>query len=105
MIETDLYFGQTRPDGSMITAQEWNQFKETHICRIFKEGSSTFSVVGNWFDPDAKKLITEPSYMVSHLHKKSELISKQIDSLRTLYKTLFQQQSVLRVDRKVKASF
>jgi hypothetical protein len=32
-------------------------------------------------------------------------MSQQIDSLRNLYKSMFQQQSVLRVDKKVKVSF
>jgi hypothetical protein len=43
--------------------------------------------------------------MVSYNYKKSPAISKQIDSLRAWYKNLFNQQSVLRVDKKVKAQF
>lgn len=63
-IETSLYFGQTRPDGTMITEKEWNDFKEKHVSRVFKEGSSAISVVGSWYDSAAHKLITEPTYMV-----------------------------------------
>jgi hypothetical protein len=37
MIETDLYFGQSRPDGSMITEMEWKNFKENQIDRILKK--------------------------------------------------------------------
>jgi hypothetical protein len=105
MIKTDLYFGQSRPDGSMITKAEWDNFSETQIARVFKEGSTTTAVTGSWYDPVSHKLITEPTYIVSHIHKKSPLISKQIDSLRNFYKSKFQQQSVLRVDEKLKASF
>jgi hypothetical protein len=105
MIETDLYFGQSRPDGSMITENEWNNFKQSHVSRIYKEGSTTFSAKGSWLDPDTHKLISEPTYVVSYLHKRSSLVSKQIDSLRYIYKSIFQQQSVLRVDRKVRAGF
>ncbi len=89
----------------MVTESEWNQFKENYISKVFKEGSSVINVTGNWFDPDSRKLITEPTYQVVYTYKKSNGISKQIDSLRYWYKTLFQQQSVLRVDKKVKASF
>jgi hypothetical protein len=105
MMETNLYFGQSKPSGEMITQKEWDQFKETYISKVFKEGSTVVNVSGNWFDPDSKKLITEPTYKVIYFYKKSQDISRQIDSLRYWYKTLFQQQSVLRVDRKVKASF
>ena len=105
MIETDLYFGQSKPDGSMITEAEWTSFKETRINKVFTEGNTIISVTGNWFDPVSHKLITEPTYVVVYDYKKSSRISQQIDSLRYWYKTMFQQQSVLRVDKKVKASF
>ncbi|HEV7780679.1 MAG TPA: DUF3574 domain-containing protein [Chitinophagaceae bacterium] len=105
MMETNLYFGQSKPSGEMVTETEWNQFKENYISKVFKEGSTVINVSGNWYDPDNHKLITEPTYKVIYFYKPSEKISRQIDSLRYWYKTLFQQQSVLRVDRKVKASF
>ena len=105
MIETDLYFGQSKPSGGSVTESEWNDFKEKYISKVFKEGSTVINVTGNWYDPDAHKLITEPTYKVIYFYKKSGDVSKQIDSLRYWYKTLFQQQSILRVDKKVKASF
>ena len=105
MIQTDLYFGQSKPDGSMITKAEWDDFHETQIARIFKEGSTTTTVTGNWKDPVSHKLITEPTYVVTYYHKKSPQVSKQIDSLRNIYKNKFQQQSVLRVDKRSKVSF
>jgi hypothetical protein len=89
----------------MITETEWNHFREAHILRIFKEGSTTITATGSWFDPDTKKLISEPTYVVSYFHKRSPKISKQIDSLRNIYKTMFEQQSILRVDKKVQATF
>ncbi len=105
MIETSLYFGQSKPGGGSVTTNEWNRFKEDHINRVFREGSTVINVSGNWYDPEAKKLITEPTFQVIYYYKKSPVISKKIDSLRQRYKELFQQQSVLRVDKKVIASF
>ena len=105
MVETDLYFAQTRPDGSMITEIEWKNFRENQIAKIFKEGCTVIKGSGNWYDPVSHKLITEPTYVVVYYYKKSSQISQQIDSLRYWYKNMFQQQSVLRVDKKVKATF
>jgi hypothetical protein len=105
MIETNLYFAQSRPDGSMITENDWKNFKENYIDKAFSKGSSTIKVQGNWRDPETHKLVTEPSYLVIHEYKKSSQMSAQIDSLRYWYKKMFQQQSVLRVDKKVKVSF
>jgi len=105
MIETNLYFGQSIPSGGMVTETEWKQFKENYINKVFKEGNTVINATGSWFDPDNHKMITEPAYLVIYDYKPSTHISKQIDSLRYWYKKLFQQQSVLRVDKKVKLSF
>ena len=105
MIQTDLYFGLSKPDGGMVTEEEWQSFKENEIARVFKEGSTVLDGVGNWHDSNRNKLITEPTYVVTYFHKKTPQLSNQIDSLRYRYKILFQQQSVLRVDKKVKATF
>ena len=105
MTETNLYFGQSKPAGGQITEAEWNQFKEKYISNVFKEGSTIVNVTGNWYDSQQHKLISEPAYQVIYLYKWNKQLSMQIDSLRSWYRTLFQQQSVLRVDKKVKASF
>ncbi len=105
MMETNLYFGQSKPDGDTITANEWKNFRENQIGSVFKEGATVFNGTGNWYDPATQKLTTEPTYIVVYFYKNSPQISKQIDSLRYWYKTMFNQQSVLRVDKKVKAVF
>ena len=105
LVETSLYFGQSKPGGGMVTEAEWNQFKENYVSKVFKEGSTVVNVAGNWYSTDLHHLITEPTFVVIYFHKKSLFLSRQIDSLRNSYKTLFQQQSVLRVDKKVNASF
>lgn len=105
MIQTDLYFGQSRPDGTLITDAEWQSFKTHQISKVFNEGSTTISATGNWYDPERHQLITEPTYVVVYHYKKSSKKSAQIDSLINVYKVMFKQQSVLRVDKKVKARF
>lgn len=105
LTETNLYFGQTKPNGGVVSEKEWADFRQQYISRVFKEGSSVMSLSGNWYDTAAQKLITEPTYMVSYYYKYSPELSAQVDSLRYWYKNIFQQQSVLRVDRTVKASF
>jgi hypothetical protein len=105
MIETNLYFGQSKPDGGRITEEEWRSFRENRIAPVFKEGSTVINAMGNWYDPVNRKLITEPTYIVVYFHKNSPQLSKQIDSIRYWYKIMFQQQSILRVDKKVTTDF
>jgi hypothetical protein len=103
MVETTLYFGGSKPDGSLVTDKEWNAFVEKFVSRVFAEGSTIIAANGNWYDTAQHRLVTEPSYIVTAVNKKSSGLSQKIDSLRYWYKTLCQQQSVLRVDKKVKA--
>jgi hypothetical protein len=105
MTGTDLYFGQSTPDGGRVTENEWRDFKENKIAGIFKDGCTVLSGTGNWYDSASHQSVTEPAYVVVYLYKNSGQISKQIDSLRNWYKIRFRQQSVLRVDKKVKAFF
>jgi hypothetical protein len=105
MVETSLYFGQSKPDGGMISTAEWDRFKKDYVSKVFKEGSTVIPVAGNWYDTTQRQLISEPTFVVVYFHKRSPQLSKQIDSLRYWYKELFQQQSVLRVDKKVNADF
>lgn len=105
MVETDLYFGLSKPDGGKMSEQEWSNFRDNQICQIFKEGNTVIDATGSWLDTQTKRSITEPTRIVIYLHKNTGQVSRQIDSLRQLYKTIFKQQSVLRVDKKIKASF
>jgi len=105
MVETSLYFGQSIPDGSRVPEAEWDQFKNTYVLDVFKDGATAISVSGSWYDPEQRHLITEASYVVVYLHKSSASLSRQIDNLRDQYKKIHKQQSVLRVDKKVIASF
>lgn len=101
MIETDLYFGLSKPNGESVTEKEWIDFKQNHLSAVFKEGSTVINATGNWRDTQTGKLISEQTYVAIYFHKKSKEISKQIDSLRSLYRKMFEQRSVLRVDKKV----
>ena len=105
MIETKLYFGQSIPTGGAVSEKEWQNFKKEYVASVFREGSSVLQVEGNWYDTAAKQLITEPTYVIVYYYKPDKRLSRRIDTLRQNYKTVFNQQSVLRVDRKVKANF
>jgi len=105
MVETDLYFGLSKPDGAIVSNKEWEQFKADHISTVFKEGSTVLDAAGSWRDTRSGQFTTEQTRIVIYIHKNSKRVSKQIDSLSNIYKTLFKQQSVLRVDKKVKVTF
>jgi len=103
IIQTDLYFGQLTMNRDTLTEQQWNTFAQQYISKVFHNGCTIVSTTGYWYDTAQHHLVTEPSRVVVSVNKMSPSFSKQIDSLRYWYKTLYQQQSVLRVDKKVRA--
>ena len=102
MIQTDLYFGKSNNEWQILTEQQWHTFTQQYISKVFPDGCTIVSAVGYWYDTAQHNLVTEPSRVVVSVNKMSPRFSKQIDSLRYWYKTLYQQQSVLRVDKKVR---
>jgi len=103
-VETRLYFGQFKLDGGTVSEKEWNDFVAQYVSKVFPEGSTVQNATGNWYDTAQHKLISEPSKVLIAVHKRSVTISRNIDSLMYWYKSIHNQQSVLRVDRKVKAN-
>ena len=103
-VETKLYFGQIKLDGGTVSEKEWNDFVVQYVSKVFPEGSTVENACGNWYDTAQHKLVLEPSKVLTAINKPSDKLDEQIDTLRNWYKRLYQQQSVLRVDRKVKAS-
>ena len=104
--QTSLYFGRTIPDDTAVVSNsQWQQFVNDHVAPVFSHGFSITDTRGYWFDPVAKKMVTEPSNMISCISKMTPALSARIDSICYWYKTLFRQQAVLRIDEKVRAAF
>jgi hypothetical protein len=100
--ETRLYFGQSKLDGGAVSEKEWTEFVEKYVARVFPDGSTIENATGNWYDTASRKLVTEPSKVVIAIGRFSPKQDEMIDSLRYWYKNIHMQQSVLRVDKKVK---
>lgn len=103
MVETNLYFGRSRLDGGSVSQVDWNSFMEKHICKVFPEGSTVMQATGHWYDTASRKVVEEPSWLLIAVNKPSAKRMQQIDSLRYWYKILHNQQSVLWVQKKIKA--
>lgn len=89
---TDLYFGKNTPDG-MVSDTEWKNFKDSVIATRF-EGFTELYGVGAWTGADGQ-LINEKSSLVRIIHADTEVDINHIGELVTLYKSRFQQESVL----------
>jgi Protein of unknown function (DUF3574) len=103
MVETQLFFGLSRPTGGTVSENEWNEFLQSEIVPRFAEGFSVMDSTGFWLDGQSRLTIMENSKIVSRLMRPGDAaeITQIIDS----YKSIFAQESVLRIDTAVCAKF
>lgn len=105
MVETQLYFGMSKPSGALVSEREWQAFVAAEITPKFPEGFSVLDGAGFWRDAKTQKTISEKSKVVVRMHAAGSGANAEIGAIVTAYKTQFQQDAVMRVDRPVCAQF
>lgn len=103
--QTELYFGLSQKNGQQISDSSWNAFINGFTANTFVNGFTILSSEGRWVDMPYKTMYQEPSRVVISVNRMNRQLSDNIDSLRTIYKKLFEQTSVLRVDKKAAVRF
>ena len=83
-----LYFGTARPDHSLVTAAEWQQFLRDEVTPRF-EGFTHWEAHGSW------KGETEESHVVQIVHGAGK--EAQVAAIIDAYKKRFAQEAVLQV--------
>jgi hypothetical protein len=96
---TELYFGRSKPDGSIITDEAWNKFLNEIVTPRFPDGFTVLDGIGQYRDK-AGRIVKEPSKVLILLYprKSRKTNSAKIDEIRAEYVRLFNQESVLRMD-------
>lgn len=105
---TELYFGTDKPDGSVVTDEEWNGFLSEQVTPKFPDGFTVLESYGQFRDASGKIVKEKSRCLVLLYSKKMRKDSDgKIEEIRTAFKKAFQQESVLRVDfrQTVRASF
>ena len=95
---TELFFGTARPDGA-VTEEEFLAFLDQEVTPRFPDGLTLLKGDGQFRGEDGL-IIKEDSFLLILLYPLEGFreSSRKIDSIRRLYRTEFQQESVLRVD-------
>ena len=105
MVETQLYFGMSKPKGGTVSGRDWDAFVAREVSPRFPEGFSVIDGAGFWRDGRTQKTISEKSKVVVRLHPASADADQAIGGIVDAYKRAFDQEAVLRVDRPVCATF
>jgi len=97
-VRSELYFGTARPDG-VVTETEFRAFVDQLVTPRFPDGLTLIKGDGQ-FRSEGSVVIKEQSFVLILLYPygtRDECL-RRIERIRTLYKTQFNQQSVVRVD-------
>jgi hypothetical protein len=96
---TELFFGTAKAEGLPVTEAEFFAFVDQEITPRFPDGLTVLRAEGQ-FRLANGQIIKEDSFLLILLYpvEAFRASSKQINTIRELYKAQFDQESVLRVD-------
>ena len=101
---SEVFFGLSRPDGTIITATEWQSFVNEVVTPKFPSGLTIVDSAGQWRNA-AGRIEREPSKMLVLFHPANPAIEAQIDEIRALYCQRFSQEAVMKVTSAAKVAF
>jgi hypothetical protein len=104
LVRTELLFGRARPDGSLISEVEWIAFVDEHVTPRFPDGLTVVDARGQ-YRTRAGQIVREPSKLLIVLHDGSSRSRAALEEIRTAYKRLFDQESVLIMSAPARASY
>jgi len=92
-IRTTLYFGLSRPKGS-ISELEWQIFLRDEVTKRFPDGLTVWQAEGQWQNP-AGSIDHEQSKVLLLVHTDSPAARQSVQAVIQAYRKAFDQQSVL----------
>lgn len=106
-IRTELYFGTGPADDAHqgIDEANWRAFLDREITPRFASGLSVFDIYGQWQDKGAAAPERLRSKVVVLLHESSTDNDARIEQIRSAWKKLTGDLSVLRVSQPAEVSF
>lgn len=105
---TELYFGRSKPNGGLVSDDDWKAFLVDTVTPRFSDGFTALKAIGQYREKSGR-IISEPSeVLIFYYSKRSKNQSRtKIEEIRAAYIKRFEQESVLRVDlpKSVRVSF
>jgi Protein of unknown function (DUF3574) len=102
---TELVFGRAKPNGSMVTGEEFRGFLDEIITPRFPDGLTVLSGAGQ-FRGSSGMIMREGAVFVILLYSAGNKDSStRIEEIRDIYRKTFAQESVMRIDGESCVSF
>ena len=101
---TELYFGTSKSDGSVVTDQDFKRFLDEIVTPRFPDGLTLLAGFGQ-FRNSTNIIIQERSLLLILFYPQSKDANQKIEEIRKAYLHRFGQESVLRADSLSLVSF
>ena len=102
---TELVFGRAKPNGSMVTGEEFSGFLDEIITPRFPDGLTVLSGAGQ-FRGSSGMIMREGAVFVILLYPAGNKDSStRVEEIRDIYRKTFAQESVMRIDGESCVSF
>jgi hypothetical protein len=92
-IRTTLYFGLSRPKGS-VSELEWQIFLKDEVTKRFPDGLTVWQAEGQWLTP-AGSIDHEQSKVLLLVHADTSTARQSVQAVIQAYRKTFDQESVL----------
>jgi hypothetical protein len=102
--KTELYFGTSKPDGTVVTDQDFKGFLDEVVTPRFPDGLTLLAGFGQ-FRNSTGIIVQERSMLLILFYPASKDANQKIEEIRRLYLHRFNQESVLRADSLSLVSF
>ncbi len=97
MLVAELAFGRNVKGGPGVSDADWTEFQRETLTRQFPDGLTVIDAVGQWTDPRAKRMVSEPSKFVVIAAPDTPATLQALRSVPDSYKRRFGQESVMTI--------
>ena len=101
---TELFFGRNSPTGE-VSEQDFAGFLDAVVTPLFPDGLTVIDAKGQFRASADSAVGKEAAKVLTLLYRFDKTTNDKVEEIRSRYKARFAQQSVLRVDEPVCASF
>ncbi|MGW7531955.1 DUF3574 domain-containing protein [Amycolatopsis sp. NPDC054798] len=102
---TELYFGTSKPGGGEVSEKEFADFSAKDITPRFPDGFTQLEGTGQWRSGTGTVVREHSIVLVVLYPPTNQHANDDLEQIRTDYKHLFDQESVLRTDSTARVSF
>jgi hypothetical protein len=105
MAVAELMFGRKIGERIGVSNAAWGRFVDREITPRFPDGLTVVDAVGQWRDTRSKRVVREPSKLVTIVLQDAAAGQPLLDAVVAAYKRRFRQQAVAVIVRPACVSF